>query len=136
MTRITASAEIDNSTSRLTEAAPTPQHGWPEFWKLLEHLLLISLIAAFVLKGLVPAWNHLNSDFPNYYLVARLHRAGYTLDRIYEWIWLQRQKDHLGIDQGIVTFIALTPPSALAIEPFSSLSPLAAKRCWLVANLF
>lgn len=138
MTRITLSKAIDHPTlqpAAITESPFTIGHRRPELWKLLERLLLVCLIVAFVVKGLVPAWGHLNSDFPNYYLVARLHRAGYPMGRIYEWLWFQRQKDHLGIDQGIVTFIALTPPSALIIEPFSSLSPLAAKRCWLVANL-
>ncbi len=100
-----------------------------------EHLLLLILIVAFAVKGLVPAWRHLNSDFPNYYLVARLYRAGYPLERVYDWTWLQRQKDHQGIDQGLVSFIPSTLPSALTVVPFTSLPPLQAKHCWLVVNL-
>jgi hypothetical protein len=100
-----------------------------------ERLLLLILIAAFAVKGLVPAWSHLNSDFPNYYLVARLYRAGYPLERVYDWTWLQRQKDHQGIDQGLVSFIPSTLLSALAVAPLSSLQPLEAKHCWLVLNL-
>jgi len=100
-----------------------------------EHLLLLTLVAAFAVKGLVPAWRHLNSDFPNYYLVARLYRAGYPLERVYDWTWLQRQKDHQGIDQGLVSFIPSTLPSALVVAPFTSLPPLQAKHRWLVVNL-
>jgi hypothetical protein len=100
-----------------------------------EWALLWLLITGFAVTGLIPAWRHLNSDFPNYYLVARLYRAGYPLDRVYEWTWLQRQKDYAGIDQGLVTFVPLTLPSALVIAPLASLPPLQAKRCWLAANL-
>lgn len=101
----------------------------------LERLVLAVLVVGFVAKGFIPAWSHLNSDFPNYYLVARLYRAGYPLERVYDWIWFQRQKDHLGIDQGLVSFIPSTIPSALAVAPWCSLPPLAAKRRWLVLNV-
>jgi hypothetical protein len=46
-------------------------------------------------RDLPRAWLHLNTDFPNYYVTARLLREGYSTSRIYEWIWLQRQKDRL-----------------------------------------
>jgi Glycosyltransferase family 87/WD40-like Beta Propeller Repeat len=97
----------------------------------LEWLALALLIAKFVGGGLVPAWNRLNTDFPNYYLAARLYRAGFPLDRLYDWVWFQRQKDHAGIEPGVVGYVPLSPFSALAVVPFASLSPLAAKRCWL-----
>lgn len=105
----------------------------PRVW--IEHFLLLALLCGFAATGFIPAWRHLNSDFPNYYLVARLYRAGYPLDRVYEWTWLQRQKDHQGIDQGLVSFIPLTLPSAVAVMPWSSLPPLEAKRQWLLVNL-
>src|SRR5262249_36356655 len=101
-----------------------------------ERILLLALIAIFAAKGFAPAWRHLNSDFPNYYLVARLYRAGYPLERVYDWTWLQRQKDYQRIDQGLVSFIPSTLPSALVIAPLSSLPPLEAKHRWLILNLF
>jgi Glycosyltransferase family 87/WD40-like Beta Propeller Repeat len=100
-----------------------------------EWALLWLLIVAFAVTAFIPACRHLNSDFPNYYLVARLYRAGFKLDRVYDWTWLQRQKDYAGIDQGLITFIPLTLPSALIMRPLASLPPLQAKRCWLAANL-
>ena len=100
-----------------------------------ERLILLILIATFSVKAFLPAWQHLNSDFPNYYLIARLYRAGYPLERVYDWTWLQRQKDHEGIERNHVSFIPSTLPSALAVLPVSSLPPLQAKRWWLVANL-
>ena len=100
-----------------------------------ERLALLLLVVVFAVKGFVPAWRHLNSDFPNYYLVARLYQAGYPLERIYDWIWLQRQKDHQGIEQGLVSFIPSTIPSALVVAPWCSLPPLEAKHRWLLLNL-
>ena len=88
------------------------------------------------MKGILPAWRVLNTDFPNYYLVARLLREGYSLDRIYDWIWLQRIKDHWGLDQTLVGFAGLTPFSALPVVPLTIYSALTAKRIWIVLNLF
>jgi hypothetical protein len=113
--------------------------GWvsyPPGWAVWsERVFLLALILFFAATGFTPAWKHLNSDFPNYYLTARLYRQGYPLERVYEWTWFQRQWDHVAIDQSLVGCGPMTLPSALAVLPFSSLPPLTAKRCWLVLNL-
>ncbi len=102
----------------------------------LERAVLGGLVALFVWRGLIPAWTALNTDFPNYYLAARLFRGGFPLERLYDWVWLQRQKDHAGItEQPLVGYIPLTFFSALVVAPFSSLPPLAAKHCWLAVNV-
>jgi len=101
----------------------------------LETILCAALAALLFWKGILPACRTLNTDFPNYYLVARLLREGYSLDRIYDWIWLQRIKDHWGLDQTLVGFAGLTPFSALPIVPLSIFSALTAKRIWIVINL-
>jgi hypothetical protein len=103
---------------------------------MLFEIALCAILAALLIRqGLIPAWRFLNTDFPNYYLVARLLREGYSLDRIYDWIWLQRIKDHWGLDQSLVGFAGLTPFSALPIFALSFYSALTAKRIWLVINL-
>ncbi len=95
-----------------------------------------AVLAALLLwKGILPGCRVLNTDFPNYYLVARLLREGYGLDRIYDWIWLERIKDHWGLDQALVGFAGLTPFSALPIVPFSLFSAIVAKRLWILTNL-
>jgi hypothetical protein len=94
--------------------------------------LLAGLLLA---KGILPGWRVLNTDFPNYYLVARLLREGYSVDRIYDWIWLQRIKDHWGLDQTLVGFAGLSPFSALPVAPLSVFSAIVAKRLWIIANL-
>ena len=101
----------------------------------IEYVALLALVAAFLWRGFLPAWKSLNTDFPDYYLVARLYHQGYPLEQVYDWTWIQRQKDHAGIDRPIVAFALLTPFSLLPVWPFSSLPPLQAKHYWLMVNL-
>ena len=101
----------------------------------LEWGLVLAFVTLFVWKGLVPAWKELNTDFPNYLLAARLVRRGIALERAYDWTWFQRQKDHAGIDWGIVGYVPLSPFSALVLVPLAGLAPLVAKEAWLVINL-
>jgi len=111
----------------------------------LQHIILIGewviLLAAVGYIGgraLPSAWRRLNTDFPNYYVTARLLHENYRTDRVYEWIWIQRQKDRMGIrpvDQPVVGFIPHTPFSALLMWPLTYWPPLTAKRTWIVCNL-
>ena len=89
----------------------------------------------FCIHTLPAAWKTLNTDFPNYYLTSRLAREKHDTSRIYEWRWLQRQKDHRDIDQRIVGLGAVTPFSSLAVWPLAALPPLAAKHRWLMLNM-
>jgi Glycosyltransferase family 87/WD40-like Beta Propeller Repeat len=102
---------------------------------VLEWILSALMVAYFAVHTLPAAWKTLNTDFPNYYLTARLAREKSETSRIYEWIWLQRQKDHREIDQRIVGLVAVTPFSSLAVWPFAAMPPLAAKHCWLILNI-
>ena len=100
-----------------------------------EYLILALLVGIFLWRGFLPGWRSVNTDFPNYYLAARLYRQGYTLSRVYDWLWFQRQKDHAGLEPRLVEFIPSTPFAALVVAPVALLPPLEAKRVWLVANL-
>src|SRR5260370_35237304 len=105
-------------------------------WTLVAEWTLSALMLAyFGFHTLPAAWKTLNTDFPNYYLTSRLAREKHDTSRIYEWRWLQRQKDHRDIDQRIVGLGAVTPFSSLAVWPFVALPPLAAKHCWLLLNM-
>jgi hypothetical protein len=97
----------------------------------------VLVLLGFYLFGhtLPRAWRTLNTDFPNYYLAAKLTHEGVDPARAYEWIWLQREKDHRAIDQRIVGLVPITPFSTLAIWPLTGLPPLAAKHAWLIFNL-
>jgi hypothetical protein len=97
-------------------------------------MLLALLVAYLSVRTLPRSWHTLNTDFPNYYLMARLTREHYDTSRIYEWIWVQRQKDHRNIDQRIVGMVPITPFSTLIVWPLTSIPVLLAKHCWLVLN--
>ena len=105
-------------------------------WMYIGEWMLLALLVAYLgVRTLPRAWRTLNTDFPNYYLTARLTREHYDTSRIYEWIWVQRQKDHRDIDQRIVGMVPITPFSTLVVWPLTSMSALSAKHCWLVLNL-
>jgi hypothetical protein len=100
-----------------------------------EWMLLAVLFVQMGLRTVPKAWHMLGSDFPNYYLTARLTGEHYDTTRIYEWIWLQRQKDHRAIDQRTVGMVPITPFSTVFVYPFASMPALTAKHCWLILNL-
>lgn len=100
-----------------------------------ESAILLLLIGMFLWRGFLPGWRTLNTDFPNYYLAARLYRQGFSMDRVNDWTWFIRQKDHAGIGNPLVGFASLTLLSVLPVEPLASLPPLTAKRLWLIVNL-
>jgi hypothetical protein len=106
--------------------------GWTP---IVEWILSALMVAYFCVHTFPAAWKTLNTDFSNYYLTARLAREKNDTSRIYEWIWLQRQKDHRDIDQRIISLVPITPFSTLAVWPLASMTPLAAKHCWLVLNV-
>src|SRR5437764_2236321 len=106
-----------------------------QWTRVVEWMLTGIMVVYFAAHTLPAAWKMLNTDFPNYYLTARLAREEIETSRIYEWIWLQRQKDHREINQDFVGLGALTPFSTLAIWPFASLPPLEAKHRWLILNM-
>jgi hypothetical protein len=93
------------------------------------------MLTYFGLHSLPAGWKTLNTDFSNYYLTARLAREKTVTSRVYEWIWLQRQKDHRDIDQRIISFVPITPFSTLAVWPLAAEPPLQAKHRWLALNL-
>ena len=122
-------------TLAMPELRDFKERALPSVVSSLEAAACAFLAALLFWKGILPGWRVLNSDFPNYYLVARLLREGYSLDRIYDWVWLQRIKDHWGLDQALVGFAGLSPFSALPVVPFSIFSAIVAKRLWIVTNV-
>ncbi|HTA80707.1 MAG TPA: glycosyltransferase 87 family protein [Terracidiphilus sp.] len=101
----------------------------------LERIVLLLAVGYFCVHALPRAWRTLNTDFPNYYLGARLVHEGYDTSRMYEWRWIQREKDHRAIDIPIVGEIPFTPFSMLAAWPFAVFPALTAKHIWIAFNL-
>jgi hypothetical protein len=107
----------------------------PRILSWIERVALLMAVAYLGLHTVPRAWTKLNTDFPNYYLTARLAHEGYDTSRVYEWIWLQREKDHRSLDIPAVGMIPITPFSTLVIWPLTALPALAAKHVWMIANL-
>src|ERR1035437_7374099 len=132
-------AVVKNSAQELetseSSVVPKPDSPNPRWLRILEWFVLAGLLATFAGRSFLPAWRTLNSEFPNYYLAAALYRERIPLDRIYEWTWFQRQNDHLGVRDGLVSFAPNPPRLIFSLMPFTRLQPLAAKRCWLVLSL-
>jgi hypothetical protein len=78
------------------------------------------------------AWAGLVTDFPNYHTAARLAHEGYDTSRMYEWRWLERQKDNHAVAVRVIGLSPITPFSTLVLWPLASVAPLAAKHIWIV----
>ena len=100
-----------------------------------EWVALILLTMQFAVSTLPDAWKTLNTDFPNYFVTASLVHERADTSRVYEWVWIERQKDHLQLDQRIIGMVPITPFSTLAVYPLTSLPALTAKHWWNLFNL-
>jgi hypothetical protein len=107
-------------------------------WRIvcwIERGILFLLLVYLCVHTMPRAWGKLNTDFPDYYTAARLAHDGYDASRMYEWVWLAREKDHRAIDYPAVGLIPSTPFSTLVMWPLTGLPPLAAKHVWILVNL-
>lgn len=101
----------------------------------LERVALFLSMLYLCMHALPRAWSTLNTDFPNYYMSARLAHEGYDTSRMYEWSWIEREKDHHAVDIRVIGLVPITPFSTLVIWPLTSLPALTVKHIWLLLNL-
>jgi hypothetical protein len=102
-------------------------------WVERSALLVLGLFL--FLHTMPRAWKGLVTDFPNYYLAAQLAHEGVDTSRMYEWNWLEREKDHRDIPIRVIGLVPITPFSTLFVWPLTALKPLAAKRVWIILSL-
>jgi len=100
-----------------------------------ERIALCLSLLYLCVHTLPQAWRTLNTDFPNYYMAARLAHEGYDTSRMYEWSWIEREKDHRAIDIRVIGLLPITPFSTLMVWPLTGLAPLTAKHIWILVNL-
>lgn len=100
-----------------------------------ERAALFVLVLYLCVHTMPRAWNSLVTDFPNYYLAAQLAHRDFDTSRMYEWQWLEREKDHRAIPVRIIGLAPITPFSTLFMWPLTPLRPLAAKRAWILFSL-
>lgn len=112
--------------------------GQPEqsrFGRWVERAVLLALVLYIGIHTLPRAWKSLVTDFPSYYIAAELAHQGYDTSRMYEWQWLEREKDRQAIPIRVIGLVPITPFSTLFISPLTPLKPLSAKRVWILLNL-
>ncbi|HWE84998.1 MAG TPA: glycosyltransferase 87 family protein [Terracidiphilus sp.] len=101
----------------------------------LERVALALVVLYFAVHSMPRAWGSLVTDFPNYYLAAQLAHQRFDTSRMYEWEWLEREKDHRGIPIRVIGLVPITPFSTLFVWPLTGLEPLIAKRVWILLSL-
>lgn len=103
--------------------------------RTLALVLLEALLVAFLLiRGVIPAFSSLNTDFPNYYTAGRIVLSGGDVNRLYDDRWFQTQIAAEGIPlQG--KFSPFPPVTALLFVPLALAAPLTALRILTVVNL-
>ncbi len=109
------------------------QKGRAASW--LERSVILLALLYLVSHTLPNAWKTLNTDFPNYYLSASLVHDGFDTARMYEWPWIEREKDHRAVSLRIIGLLPITPFSTLAMLPLAKLTPLEAKHAWILLSL-
>ena len=107
----------------------------PRVVRWLECGLLFVCLSYLCLHVMPRAWRGLITDFPNYYMAARLAREHCNTARMYEWRWLQREKDIHAAGVRVIGLSPITPFSTLSMWPVARFSALTAKRIWIVLNL-
>ncbi len=85
-------------------------------------------------RGVFPAWKGIGSDFPNYYVSAKIVLEGKSAARLYDDAWFQQQIYDLGIRQP-GKFSPFPPATAFVMLPLAGFSPLTALRIETVVNL-
>ena len=99
-----------------------------------EYLLTAVLLGFLVMRGLVPAWNHVHSDFANYYVSARLVVEGESLDRLYDNEWFKQKMSEYGAPLP-GKFAPFPPITAWMMIPLTSFDVLNAQRVFTIVNL-
>ena len=88
-----------------------------------------------IVKGIVPAWNTVNSDFANYYVSAKLIADKVPLENLYDNDWFQNKIKEYGIETP-GKFSPFPPITAWLMISLTPLGPLSAQRVFTLVNLF
>src|SRR5262245_32057923 len=83
---------------------------------------------------IIPAWNSIVTDFPNYYVSAWAVRHGDDLSQLYNPVWFEHEKHRSGIERPAALFNYFPPMNALIMWPLAGLSPIKAKRVWTLIS--
>jgi hypothetical protein len=98
-------------------------------------VILFLLLSLFHIKyGVIPGWNKIVSDFPNYFCSAKLVATRQDPAILYNDTAFNRAMHNDGIF--VLGQFSLYPPStALLMVPLTRFTPLSAKRIWLCIDV-
>jgi hypothetical protein len=102
--------------------------------KGIQYLLLVGLSLFLLIRGIIPAMESVDTDFPNYYTSARLLIDGDDMSRLYDDSWFQSQIYKYGMHQ-LGKFTPFPPITAFIMTPLVLLSPNNALRVWTMLNV-
>lgn len=103
-------------------------------WKPGAYFLAILFAGLLVVKGSIPGWTKLHSDFSNYYVSAKLVADNIPLEHLYNNDWFQSKIIEYGIDTP-GKFSPFPPITAFIMLPITVFEPLTAQRIFTVINL-
>src|SRR6266404_7431273 len=94
-------------------------------------LLLFALAALVLIRGIIPTWSKVDTDFPNYFTAAKIVADGGQTEKLYDDAWFQEQM-HRYRTGTIGKFSPFPPPTALLLLPLASFTELTALRIMTV----
>lgn len=100
----------------------------------LKYFMLVFLSIYLVMKGIIPGWTTITTDFPNYYVSAQVIAKGEDPQKLYDNLWFQQQITLNDIDV-FGKFSPFPPITSLVMIPIAFLTPINAKRAWLIISL-
>jgi len=103
-------------------------------WKSAGYVLAILFAGLLLIKGIIPGWTRLHSDFSNYYVSAKLITDGVPLDHLYDNEWFQGKIKDYGIDTP-GKFSPFPPITTFVMLPLTVFEPLTAQRIFTLINL-
>jgi hypothetical protein len=103
--------------------------------KRIQYISLAGLGLFLLIRGVVPAMESVDTDFPNYYTSARLLVDGGDMSRLYDDSWFQIQIYKYGMNQ-LGKFAPFPPITVFIMTPLVLLSPDNALRVWTLFNVF
>jgi hypothetical protein len=97
--------------------------------------LMAALSILLLVKGIIPAFTTIGTDFSNYYTSSYvLVHESQNIERLYDSQWFSQRARMLGSPEGAI-FQPFPPPTALLMVPLAFFDMRTAKTLWTVINL-
>lgn len=98
-------------------------------------VFLLAFALLFLVKGVLPAFSQVGTDYANYYTASwvAVHDRAESF-RLYDQAWFSEKAKELGEPLGGI-FQPFPPPTAILMVPLTAIPMMAAKDFWTVCNI-